>query len=142
MAFTEEEEQAIRGILKIQKSQAAAYSDELAMMAPGLYPQWEPGALYTEGERLTHGGEVYTVNQDHTSQEQWVPGTAGTESLYTRISLAGDGIPVWQKPTGGHDAYNTGAKVHYPDADGPVYVSKRDGNTSEPTKDEWWELAE
>ena len=29
-----------------------------------------------------------------------------------------------------------------PDADGAIYVSKRDGNTSEPGTDEWWELAE
>lgn len=35
-----------------------------------------------------------------------------------------------------------GETRHYPDADGPVYVSKRDGNTSEPGTDEWWTLAE
>lgn len=143
MAFTEEEEQAIRGILKIHQSQAAAYSDDLAMMAPGLFPQWKPDTFYVEGERLSHGGEVYAVNQDHTSQEQWEPGASGTESLYTRISLAGDGIPVWQAPTGAHDAYNTGDKVHYPDESGPVYVSKINGNTWAPDAyPAGWELSE
>ena len=127
MAFTEDEEQAIRGILKIHQSQAAAYSDDLAMMAPGLFPQWKPDTFYVEGERLSHGGEVYAVNQDHTSQEQWEPGA----------------IPVWQAPTGAHDAYNTGDKVHYPDESGPVYVSKIDGNTWAPDAyPAGWELSE
>lgn len=142
MSFTEEEEQALRGILKIQKSQAAAYSDDLAMMAPALYQEWAPSTDYTEGERLTYDGDVYTVNQNHTSQEQWKPG-AGTESLYTKITLAGDSIPVWQQPTGAHDAYNIGDQVHYPDESGPIYTSKIDGNTWSPDSyPAGWELAE
>lgn len=36
--------------------------------------------------------------------------------------------------------FDLGEKCHYPDADGPIYVSKRNGNDSEPTKDEWWVL--
>lgn len=141
MAFTEEEEETLRGIIKIARSRVASFSDELATMASGLCDKWYPDTPYVEGQRLYFNGEVYVVNQDHTSQRQWEPGATGTENLYTNISLAGDGIPVWQAPTGAHDAYNTGDEVHYPDADGPVYVSKRDGNTSEPTKDEWWEPA-
>lgn len=34
-----------------------------------------------------------------------------------------------------------GEKAHHPGEDGPVYVSKRDGNTSEPGTDEWRGLA-
>ena len=97
---------------------------------------------HKKGDLLTYEGEVYRVAQDHTSQAQWVPGS-GTESLYTHITLAGDSIPVWQQPTGAHDAYNTGDKVHYPDESGPVYVSKIDGNTWSPDAyPAGWELSE
>lgn len=41
-------------------------------------------------------------------------------------------IPVWVQPTGAHDAYQTGDKVHYPTIDGPVYESLIDGNVWSP----------
>ena len=41
-------------------------------------------------------------------------------------------IPVWVQPTGAHDAYQTGDKVHYPTIDDPVYVSLIDGNVWSP----------
>ena len=117
-------------------------TDEQAISVSGLIPAYEVGRDYKKGDLLTYEGEVYRVAQDHTSQAQWVPGS-GTESLYTHITLAGDSIPVWQQPTGGHDAYNTGDKVHYPDESGPVYVSKIDGNTWSPDAyPAGWELSE
>lgn len=128
-------------MLSIQ-TMAASLTDEQAISVSGLIAPFAVGKDYKKGDLLTYGGEVYRVAQDHTSQEQWVPGD-GTESLYTRITLAGDSIPVWQQPTGAHDAYNTGDKVHYPDESGPVYVSKIDGNTWAPDAyPAGWELSE
>ena len=49
-------------------------------------------------------------------------------------------IPIWKQPTGAQDAYMTGDKVHYPDADGPVYVSTVDNNVWQPGV-YGWELA-
>lgn len=55
----------------------------------------------------------------------------------------GDGYPVWVKPVyAGEDggAYALGDRVHYPDADGPVYESTHDGwNTWSPEEypDAW-----
>lgn len=127
--------------LSIQ-TMAASLTDEQAISVSGLIPAFEVDKDYKRGDLLTHEGEVYRVAQDHTSQAQWVPGS-GTESLYTHITLAGDSIPVWQQPTGAHDAYNTGDKVHYPDESGPVYVSKIDGNSWSPDAyPAGWELSE
>lgn len=127
--------------LSIQ-TMAASLTDEQAISVSGLIPAFEVGKDYKHGDLLTYEGEVYRVAQNHTSQAQWVPGS-GTESLYTHITLAGDSIPVWQQPTGAHDAYNTGDKVHYPDESGPVYVSKIDGNSWSPDAyPAGWELSE
>lgn len=41
-------------------------------------------------------------------------------------------IPVWKQPTGAHDAYQAGDRVHYPTADDPVYESLIDGNVWSP----------
>ena len=53
----------------------------------------------------------------------------------------GDGIPVWSQPTGAQDAYKMGDKVHYPDADGPVYESTADDNVWEPGVYGWEQVA-
>lgn len=143
MALTEAEEQAVRGLIEMEKTRSASLSDDMALLCPALYPEWNgKGVAYVAGERLTYQGTVYKVSQDHVSQEQYPPG-AGTESLYTSLVLSSDGIPVWKQPTGAHDAYNTGDKVHYPDESGPVYISKIDGNSWSPdTYPAGWELSE
>ena len=43
------------------------------------------------------------------------------------------GYPVWKQPTGAHDAYQIGDRVHFPDADSPVYESLINANTWSPT---------
>lgn len=127
--------------LSIQ-SMAVNLTDEQAISVSSLIPPFEIGKSYIRGELLSYDGGIYRVAQAHTSQGQWKPG-AGTESLYTKITLAVDSIPVWQQPTGAHDAYNTGDRVHYPDESGPIYTSKIDGNTWSPDSyPAGWELAE
>lgn len=106
-----------------------------------LIEDFKPGAEYDKGWIRRYEGAYYRMAQkiDSTTSTTYQPGT-GTESLYTLIDLAPDGIRVWHMPTDATNSFALGEKCHYPDADGAVYVSKRDGNTSEPTKDEWWEL--
>ena len=43
------------------------------------------------------------------------------------------GYPVWVQPTGAHDAYQIADRVHFPDADSPVYESLINANTWSPT---------
>lgn len=153
MAFTQEEEQGLRellgikgglqGLLAIEKTKSAAYPDDVALLAPGIYDEWdEKGHTYEEGERFIYKGEVYHPNQKVTTQAQYTPDK--TPAIYVKLTLGGDGIPVWNIETLASDpnAFNTGKKVHYPDEKGPVYTSKRDGNTSVPGTDEWWALDE
>lgn len=116
-------------------------SDE-AMEIATLYPPYEVGKSYKEGEFLTYGKnevgdpQLYKVVQAHTSQEDWKP--SETASLYEPIGLTEEGYPVWSKPSGAHDAYNTGDIVDY---NGTLYKSLIDGNTYSP--DEYpngWEV--
>lgn len=106
-----------------------------------LIEDFKAGAEYEKGWIRRYEGAYYRMAQkiDSTTSTTYQPGT-GTESLYTLIDLAPDGIRVWHMPTDATNSFALGEKAHYPDADGAVYVSKRDGNTSEPGQDEWWEL--
>lgn len=106
-----------------------------------LVDDFKAGGEYAKGAIRRYEGAYYRMAQDidSTTSTTYQPGE-GTESLYTLIDLAADGIRVWHAPTGSTDSFALGEKAHYPDADGAVYVSKRDGNTSEPGTDEWWTL--
>ena len=118
---------------------AQSLDDGDALDAVELFENWSgDGVAYQKDKRLRYDGKLYKVLQDHTSQEDWPPDVA--VSLYVEVAEPGE-IPVWKQPTGAHDAYNTGDKVHYPDADGPVYISTVDNNVWVPGV-YGWELAE
>lgn len=117
----------------IEKS-SASLSDEEAVEAPALFPSWEVDVSYSVGDRVAYDGKLYKVAQAHTSQADWTPDK--TPALYVEVAKPGE-IPVWKQPTGAHDAYNTGDKVHYPTADDPVYVSTIDANVYAPDVYGW-----
>ena len=108
-----------------------------------LIEDFVQGGEYAKGAIRRYDGKYWRMAQDinSTTSQTYLPGT-GTESLYTLIDLAPDGIRIWHTPTDATNSFALGEKAHYPDAEGPVYVSKRNGNTSEPGTDQWWELAE
>lgn len=85
---------------------------------------------YKVDDVVQHAGHLWRCEQAHTSQESWTPDAAA--SLWSQIDIAGDGVDVWTQPTGAHNAYNTGDRVHYPDADSPIFVSTIDGNVWAP----------
>ena len=116
---------------------AVSLPDEDALDGVELFPAWEIERLCKVDERLRYGGKLYRCVQAHTSQTGWEPDK--TPALWTEVAKPGE-IPVWRQPTGAQDAYNKGDKVHYPDADGPVYVSIVDANTWAPDV-YGWELA-
>lgn len=124
------------------QSMATTLTDSQVVEVSSLLREWGEGESFAAKEPFTHEGRTYRASQAFTGQAQYEPGGAGLESLFYEIETAPDGVIVWKTPTGGHDAPGYGEKRHYPDADGPVYVSKRDGNTSVPGTDEWWALAE
>lgn len=98
-----------------------------------LIEDFVPGREYAKGLVRRHDGKYYRMAKDIDTQtsKTYQPGT-GTESLYTLIDLAPDGIRIWRMPTCAEDSFTLGEKCHYPDADGPVYESLIDANTWSP----------
>ena len=115
-------------------------SDEDALTAVELFPAWEAGKAYEANDRVLYDGKLYKVVQAHISQADWTPDA--TPALFTEVAKPGE-IPVWKQPTGAQDAYNTGDKVHYPDADSAVYESLIDANVWSPADyPQGWKLVE
>ena len=104
---------------------AVSLPDGDALEAVELFPAWAADTVYALDVRVRCGGKLYKCVQAHTSQESWEP--PNVPALWTEVAEPGE-IPVWKQPTGAQDAYQTGDKVHYPDADGPVYVSTVNDN--------------
>lgn len=113
------------------RASAATLSDDEAVAVSLLFKEWSgDGVSYAADEIVQHNGGIYRVEQAHTSQESWAPDVS--PSLFSRIDVAGDGVEVWTQPTGAHNAYNAGDKVHYPAKESPIYVSNIDGNVWSP----------
>jgi hypothetical protein len=108
-------------------------NEEQVIEIATLYPKYEVGKTYVQGTYITFGKnstgdpQLYKVVQNHTSQEDWIPNT--TPSLYEPIGLNSEGVPMWSKPSGSHDAYNIGDIVDY---NGTLYKSLIDGNVYSP----------
>lgn len=132
MAFTAEEEAALRGIIAIYKTQAPSLSDDVAEIAPALYDQWTgDGHYYTAGERVEFGGALYVCLQPHTSQPGWAPGAA--PSLWAKNLAAADSpdtsdAPAWEQPDAAN-GYASGAVVSH---GGRKWQSLVDNNVWEP----------
>ncbi len=134
--------QAAEHLRRAIQMYAASLADEQALEIPSIYPAWEAGKTYTQGNIITYGEnnvgdpQLYRVAQGHTSQEDWLPDAL--PALYTPIGLTPAGYPKWSQPTGAHDAYNTGDIVDY---NGTLYKSNINGNTTVPGTDErWWSI--
>ncbi|WP_130811395.1 carbohydrate-binding protein [Olsenella sp. Marseille-P4559] len=147
MAFTEEEEAALRGILAIYKTQAPALSSDLAEIAPAIYQAWMgDGHAYASGERVSYDGTLYTCLQAHTSQADWSPTAAA--SLWARTLEAGNAdtptseVPEWVQPDS-TNPYAQGARVKH---GGKVWESTVANNVWEPgatgTEALWREVTE
>ena len=121
---------------------AATMTDEQAVSVSTLWPEWSADSVsYKVDDVVQHADRLWRCEQAHTSQESWTPDAA--PSLWSQIDIAGDGVEVWTQPTGAHNAYNIGDKVHYPTKDDPIYVSTIDGNVWSPDAyPQGWQLEE
>lgn len=108
---------------------SASLDDEDALEAIELFAPWAADKDYAMDVRMRYGEKLYRCVQAHHSQTDWTPDA--TPALWTEVAKPGE-IPVWRQPTGAQDAYMKGDKVHYPDADGPVYESTMDNNVWSP----------
>lgn len=64
-------------------------SDNDALLAIELYPEWAIGVSYKMGERFRYKNKLYRVLIDHISQSDWIPNQ--TFSLYTEIEQSSQG---------------------------------------------------
>lgn len=108
-------------------------TDAQALAVPVLYPAWRSGVDYVTGQRVLHGGVLYKVLQDHTSQDDWTPDAA--VSLYAKVLIPDETvIPEWVQPDS-TNPYMKGDKVTH---NGKTWVSTIDNNVWEPGTVEYW----
>ena len=103
-------------------------TDEEKILLVNIFPRWEVGILVKVGEIYGYQGVLYEVIQEHTTQENWTPDEVPA-MFKSHAPL--DLIPEWQRPSGSHDAYNTGDKVSF---EGKIYESLIDANTWSPSE--------
>lgn len=120
-------------------------TDESTMMQIAtVYPEYKVGIAYKIGDIFRYGvnsvgdPQLYQVLQAHTSAEEWKPDES--PSLYKKIGVSEEGIPIWVQPLGATDAYNIGDVVIY---NGQKYESLINANAWSPDAyPAGWELIE
>ncbi len=112
------------------KKASSSLADEEALYVKEFFPKWREGVAYAVNDRVLYDGKLYKVVQAHTSQADWTPNVV--PALFVHIAFP-DEIPVWVQPTGAHDAYQTGDKVHFPTKSDPVYESLIANNAWSPS---------
>lgn len=118
-------------------------ADDEAMNFKQFYPEWTVGVDYKKNWIIRYGEDLYRIGQDHTSQEQWVPGETGTTALYSKIDISEDGYETWQEWDGVSGTYAKDQVVRDP-TDEKLYKSLIDSNVwGPPSKQpDYWDLYE
>lgn len=93
-----------------------------------LYPEWEEGRTYEQGDVFRYRGRLYRTGQRVTAEAGSEPGVSGAYSLVGESTQEHE---TWRQPFGAHDAYGLGAIVIDP-TDGKAYRSTMDGNVYGP----------
>lgn len=119
----------------------ANLSDKEALNLEMFYPEWTTGVDYKQNWIIRYDGSLYRIGQDHTSQEQWIPGSDGTDSLYSKIEITEGGYEVWKEWDGVSGSYASGQIVEDPN-DNQLYISKIDSNVWGPPSQQptYWDL--
>jgi len=107
---------------------ALSLSDEDALEAVNLFPNWASGVAYAIDARVNYEGTLYRCLQAHTSQETWTPTAA--PSLWAKVLIPDpDVIPEWEQPDSANP-YMMGDKVMF---EGKVYESTINNNVWSPS---------
>lgn len=91
--------------------------------------EWIPNEMVELGWKRWYEGVQYEVIQAHQTLVTWTPDV--TPVLWSEVQ--GEKIPVWVQPTGAHDAYQIGDRVHFPTITDLVYESLINANVWSPT---------
>ena len=106
---------------------AASLSDEDALQAINLFPNWLAGHEYLVGDRINYNNILYICLMNHTALSTWTP--EASPSLWARVLIPDPTvIPEWEQPDS-TNAYMTGDRVRF---EGRVYESLIDNNIWSP----------
>lgn len=124
-----------RQLRKLLENQTATMTDEQILNYPDFVEKWRPNKKYKKDKRLEYNGVIYKVITTHTSQANWIPGTAS--SLYTKVLIPDSNvIPEWEQPES-TNPYAKGDKVTH---NGKTWESEVDNNVWEPGVYGWNEV--
>lgn len=107
---------------------AVSLSDEDALEAKNLFPNWKADFPYEKDVRVLFEGILYRCLQAHTSQDAWTPTAA--PSLWAKVLIPDpEVIPEWEQPDS-TNPYMKGDKVMF---EGQTYESLIDNNIWSPS---------
>ena len=107
---------------------ALSLTDEDALEAVNLFPNWGTGISYKVDERVNYEGILYKCLQAHISQAGWTPTAAA--SLWAKVLIPDTNvIPEWEQPNS-TNAYMVGDKVMF---EGHIYESAINNNIWSPS---------
>lgn len=138
MERQERSEQIYNAVTLIVEMSSGSIDDADVDRIALLFPNWQVGCNYEQGDILRYNGEPYRVSQKVTgAQADHTPDKA--VSLYKKIGEPTGGLFPWSQPQGAHDAYKKGDKVSH---NGKTWVSTVDANVWEPGVYGWEEAKE
>lgn len=106
---------------------AMSLSEEDALEAVQLFPNWRPDAAYLADDKVQYEGILYKCLQSHAAQEAWAPTAA--PSLWAKVLIPDENIiPEWEQPDS-TNPYMTGDRIMF---NGEVYESAIDNNIWSP----------
>ena len=107
---------------------ALSLTDEDALEAVNLFPNWTIGVAYKVDDRVRYEELLYKCLQAHTSQDAWTPTAA--PSLWAKVLIPDENeIPEWEQPDS-TNAYQIGDKVMF---EGHIYESVIPNNIWSPS---------
>ena len=102
---------------------ADSFTNEQLISVSSFFPDWETDHKYIKGEIINYNGNLYRIGQDHTSQSNWLPDSAGVTALYSAIKIDDDtGYETWKAWDGVSGIYAKDQIVKDPN-DGLLYKS-------------------
>ena len=114
---------------------AISLSDEDALEAVNLFPNWHPNKPYIKDERVNYNGILYICLQPHTSQDSWTPTAA--PSLWAKVLIPDPNVvPEWEQP----DSTNPYMKGDHVMFEGQEYESTIDNNVWAPNVYGWTQV--
>lgn len=126
-----------RHLRAIIEKAVVSLSDEDALEAVELFPNWNESATYAVGDRVQYGAVLYSCITAHTAQAAWTPAYA--PSLWTKVLIPDPSVtPNWEQPDS-TNPYMIGDKVIH---NGKTWISDIDNNVWEPGVYGWTEVIE